>query len=1211
MCLSTIAFRLARGRGRSLLLCLACVVATAAPGRSLLAQIARLPNDSLSLPGSLPSGNYTTVDAFPGIAFSDPLAFATPPGEGGRLFVAEQTGRISLVRDPASPTRETFLDITDRVRATSIEEGLLGLAFHPSYHVAGSPGQGKLYVVYMATVSGQRSWRLSRFSAMPGNPNRADPDSEVHLITQSHLAGNHNGGDLHFGDDGYLYASIGDEGGANDQFGHGQRIDKGFFASVLRLDVDRRQGNLPPNPHPAIHPDAYLVPADNPFVGARQFNGLPVDPGEVRTEFWAAGLRNPWRMSFDRPTGRLFVADVGQLSREEINILSPATFASNGGVPNYGWSFREGLIAFTAGPGGTTPPPGFTAIDPIHDYPRSEGRSVTGGLLYRGPRYPELSGAYLFADYVLGRVWAMSDAGGPAQAVTQIASRTQIAAFGLDPSTADVLLARNNSNRLADDPVLRLVREPADGPEPPDVLSATGAFRDVASLAPEEGIVPYEINAPFWSDHAVKRRWFSLPDPASHMTWSRDGNWGFPAGQVWIKHFELDLDRDAPGTRRVRVETRFLVRTGDDVYGITYRWNEEQSEAFLVGEEGENADFTVIEGGTARTQNWRFPSRSDCRACHNPAAGWALGFDTRQLNRLVDYGEGATDQLAALASAGYFESTPPPSAELPAHAPPHDPAFPLEARARAYLASNCAACHQPGGTGMGAWSARPDLSLEESHLIGAPLVNNAGNPSLRTFVPGRPERSMILSRIATPRSGEGLLAPMPPLGSNEIDEAGLALLEEWMRSLRRPLSATEGLHLDRIALEWQGTEGAESYTVYRSEGDDFSGAEPIASIAAGEPDESDESVRHDDFGTEEGAVRRYWVASVIDGTAGTPEGPAMGWRAVAAPVSISASDATRSDRIEIEWGPVEGATYRLYRSSSSLFPDASLRVETGDLSHREEAEQSSALLAYRYWVTAVRHGTESAPTGPALGRRALIPAGPLEASTDVSPKGIALSWSASPDAGGYRILRHSSDDFGGASLVGSIGAGATSWFDTGAEAVRVHHYWVVATNARGEAAPSSSATGRRLPATRQPDLTIGRGPGRAFGEGLYQGAAGQTLALSAPRRRPMRAFFHLRNAGNVEDGFRLLAGGSGGAKLAVRYLRRRPAFADISRALLEGRHFFSPLPPGRVESGEIFVSPRRPARDRRAHRALIFVQAFSIGSPDRHDRIRLRATSRR
>ena len=373
---------------------------------------------------------YTATPAFTPLSFNEPLAVITPPGDTNRIFIVEKKGRIVVVPDLTRPTREVFLDLSDRLGTNRGGElGLLALAFHPQYAT-----NRQFYVWYTQfTGSGREARgtsRLARFKASAANPNAADPTSEQLLIVQPDEASNHNGGELLFGPDGYLYLSIGDEGAYNDLFENSQRLTKDFFAGILRIDVDQQPGNLPPNPHPAVQPGTYSVPQDNPFVGATRFNNESVDPSAVRTEFWAVGLRNVWRMAFDPATGLLWAADVGQNSREEINLIS------RGG--NYGWNYRE-----ARGRGPRANPEGLTFLDPIWDYPHSEGSSVTGGFVYRGSRYTDLDGHYLFADYASGKVWALRPDGDrrvAAERVGLIAQIPGVTAFGLNPRTGEILI---------------------------------------------------------------------------------------------------------------------------------------------------------------------------------------------------------------------------------------------------------------------------------------------------------------------------------------------------------------------------------------------------------------------------------------------------------------------------------------------------------------------------------------------------------------------------------------------------------------------------------------------------------------------------------------------------------------------------------------------------------------------------------------------------
>lgn len=229
----------------------------------------RVPNTTLQLPPAPPARGFTATDAFPGLVFTNPVCLASPPGETNRLFVVEKRGRIIVITNLLAPTRTVFLDITDRVSTSdsiSSEEGLLGLVFHPGYAT-----NRFFYVFYTGpdnTGSGTtRHDILSRFSASETDPNQALPASELKLLRQLDEASNHNGGDLHFGPDGYLYVSLGDEGGQNDGFNNSQIITNDFFSAILRIDVDKRPGSLAPNPHPAAT-TYYAVPPDNPFVGA-------------------------------------------------------------------------------------------------------------------------------------------------------------------------------------------------------------------------------------------------------------------------------------------------------------------------------------------------------------------------------------------------------------------------------------------------------------------------------------------------------------------------------------------------------------------------------------------------------------------------------------------------------------------------------------------------------------------------------------------------------------------------------------------------------------------------------------------------------------------------------------------------------------------------------------------------------------------------------
>jgi uncharacterized repeat protein (TIGR03806 family) len=718
----------------------------------------RVANTTLAFPQE--PYQYSTEEAFPGVIFDSVVAFANPPGETNRLFVVERGGSIYTITNLASPSKTLFLDISSRV-STDGEGGLLGLAFHPGYTT-----NRQFFVFYTlltttAAGSGLHD-RLARFETSTSNPNQALAGSEAPLITQYDEAEYHNGGDLHFGPDGYLYLSLGDEGGSYGGFGNTRFITKDFFAAILRLDVDMRPGSLPPNPHSAVHGN-YAVPPDNPFIGATMFNGASINPSQVRTEFWAVGLRNPWRFSFDFETGRLYCGDVGESEREEVNIIV------KGG--HYGWNYREGRIAADGSP---APPPGVTFIDPILDYTHNggpmDGGAVTGGVVYRGTKIPQLHGDYVFADYMTGNILALRYDGTNATNFRRLTSVPGAAGFGVDPSNGDLLI----TYPWPFCQVQRLIYR-ADTSRPlPARLSDTGAFSNPGTMQPQPGIVAYDINTPFWSDHALKKRWFSVPSISQFIGFNSNGTWSLPNGTVWIKHFDLELTNGITSSAR-RIETRFLVKNPGGVYGLTYRWNAAQTDATLVGENGQDETFQIRDGAEVRTQAWHYPSRSECLTCHTPAGGFAIGFNTYQLNR--NRSGSVSNQILDLSEMGYFSSPVMSVDGLPAYAHATNTAASLEHRARSYLGANCVQCHQPGGTGRGHWDARMSTPLAQAGLVNGPLIDTFGDPDNKVIKPGSTGESMIFKRVSQLGARH-----MPPLATTELDQAAMGLLAEWINN---------------------------------------------------------------------------------------------------------------------------------------------------------------------------------------------------------------------------------------------------------------------------------------------------------------------------------------------------------------------------------------------------------------------------------------------
>lgn len=319
-----------------------------------------------------------------------PVAIANAGDGSGWLFVVEKVGRIRVVQ-AGRLLDQPFLDISDRVRSSESEQGLLGLAFHPDY-----ARNGSLYVNY-SNLQGDTV--VARFSVST-DPYQADPSSESILLTVAQPAGNHNGGHLAFGPDGYLYIALGDGGASGDRFGNGQN-GATLLGAMLRLDVDGR----PP----------YALPPDNPFLGN----------AAVRDEIWALGLRNPWRYSFDRQTGDLYIADVGQNRYEEVNVQRQ----SGPGGENYGWPIMEALHCFPEDQ--PCDQAGLTL--PVAEYDHTQGCSVTGGYVYRGQESPLLAGIYLFGDYCTGRIWGLTPGDGGTWRVAELAQvDARISSFGED-----------------------------------------------------------------------------------------------------------------------------------------------------------------------------------------------------------------------------------------------------------------------------------------------------------------------------------------------------------------------------------------------------------------------------------------------------------------------------------------------------------------------------------------------------------------------------------------------------------------------------------------------------------------------------------------------------------------------------------------------------------------------------------------------------------
>jgi len=350
-------------------------------------------------------------------SFVDPIFVTAPPADSQRIFVVEQAGRVLVLHHDSTQTRP-FLDITGKISADG-ERGLLSLAFHPQYAT-----NGRFYV-YLTATNGDL--RIVRYNVSATDPDSADPATADTVLKIAHqLAENHNGGQLQFGPDGMLWAATGDGGGAGDPEGNGQN-KHALLGKLLRLNVDGASG--------------YTIPADNPFK-----NDTSAAP-----EIWSWGLRNPWRFSFDRLNGDLYIADVGQDLYEEVDIAPTAVQRGRG--RNYGWNVMEGTHCYLVTTCSAT---GMSA--PILDYPHTGGAcSITGGYVYRGQSAPSLTGLYLYSDYCAGFVRAFKFTGNgitDAHDITaQLDPGNAVSSFGED-AKGDVYIMTLNG------PVYRIVGAP-------------------------------------------------------------------------------------------------------------------------------------------------------------------------------------------------------------------------------------------------------------------------------------------------------------------------------------------------------------------------------------------------------------------------------------------------------------------------------------------------------------------------------------------------------------------------------------------------------------------------------------------------------------------------------------------------------------------------------------------------------------------------------
>jgi uncharacterized repeat protein (TIGR03806 family) len=484
-------------------------------------------------------------------------------------------------------------------------------------------------------------------------------------------------------------------------------------------------------------------------------------------------------MTYDPPTGWFWIGDVGQDSWEEVDVLEQK-------AANFQWAYMEG---FHPTPDRVRPAPknfiGFEA-PPVYEYRHGQqGNCVIGGYVYRGTQFAkELGGKYIFGDNGSGRIWAMTLMGKKPPIVEYLCNMppginySGLSSFGEDANHELYMLKMGRPSKI-----YKLVRADRDERpmtinfRVPPQLSKLRAFTDLTNLTVAPGIIPYDINAPFWSDNAIKSRWIAVPRNEK-IKFAAMNNFTFPAGTVFIKNFDLTTN-EITGEKK-RLETRFIVReAGGGVYGVTYKWRDNKSDADLVPSPA-TEDILITGAEGVRTQTWYYPGPLDCLICHNPNAGSVLGVKARQLNGPFTYPNGVTDnQIRTWNHLGLFT---PALAEtnisgLPSLARITDTNATLDHRVRSYLDSNCSQCHGTSGVG-GYFDARFNVPLAHQHIISGPLANSMDDPATRVVAPGNPSKSMLLTRIGVVGNLQ-----MPPLARNLVDTNAVNVVTEWIKTL--------------------------------------------------------------------------------------------------------------------------------------------------------------------------------------------------------------------------------------------------------------------------------------------------------------------------------------------------------------------------------------------------------------------------------------------
>ena len=697
---------------------------------------------------SVQTNPFKAVNAFENLTFDTPVDIQRVPGTSYFVVVEQNTSQIKIFENDSEVSETSvFIDLADRVFTTGFEFGLVKITFDPDFET-----NGFFYVTYSTNnelspdVCLEFCSVVSRFSSSGELGLVGDPDTEEVILSLPQESNIHNVGHLVFGPDGFLYIGVGDEGGANDPKNNAQNRTN-LYGSILRVDVS---GDLP-----------YDIPQDNPFVGlGLEDEGVVGAGNPIRSEIWAYGLRNPHRFSFDPVHGFILAGDVGQDSTEEINRIEP------GG--NYGWRVFEGSQEHILE--GTGRDQSYMIL-PLVEYDRSLGSCVIGGDFYQGSLFPSLIDSFIYGDCTRGNLWSLRiDENG------EVVENVNIGNIGGGVSVVSFLMDEEEIYivNISQGIIQKLVVNENPESRVPEKLSETGVFIDLETLTTPNDLIPYDVSAPLWSDAAVKSRWFTIPED-KFVRFEARSSWDFPVGSVFVKHFAMDLDEIDQENALTNLETRLFIHTIEGWVGYSYKWNEDQSEAFLV-EEAESIELDIMTDEGMITQEYYYPSTADCWFCHNVTAGYVLGLKTAQINRDFQFPIAIDNQIRVYDHIELFtDMIDHPSNYEHVFSSLDDSYSTIEHKARSYLASNCSHCHN----GINPLPTDIDLSYPSIdyplNAIDKEPLSDLGVDDAKIIFPGDRNRSVLWLRINATDDNR-----MPPLATSRIDEAAVDLIGEWI-----------------------------------------------------------------------------------------------------------------------------------------------------------------------------------------------------------------------------------------------------------------------------------------------------------------------------------------------------------------------------------------------------------------------------------------------